>query len=102
MKLHDMKLGSKQKSLLSEMPKMDAPEYPYGLRIRLEEDQLKKMGITELPKLEKEVELIAKGYISSVSSNESEYGSHRCVEIQITEMAFEPKKKSQSETLYGE
>ena len=101
MKLSDMKLSPKQKSLISEMPKMEGPEYPYGLRIRLEDDQLKKLGMDELPKIEKEVSIVAKGFISSVSSNDSDYGSHRCVEIQITELALDKPDKSESESLYG-
>lgn len=102
--MKSMKLKNMKQEVLTAVPEEDddAPKYPYGLRIRLEEEQLAALGMKLLPGIDKEVVVSAKGYVCSVSSNESEYGSHRCVEIQLTELALEQPGKSNAEQLYGE
>lgn len=101
--MKSMKLKNMEQEVLTSAPKeIEGPKYPYGLRITLEEEQLAALGMKLLPGIDKEVAVSAKGYVCRVSSNESEYGSHRCVEIQLTELALEQPGKSSAEQLYGE
>lgn len=75
----------------------DAPSgsaYPYGLVLRLGDDELKKLGITDLPKVGAELHLIAKVEVVSVSDYDSkDGGDHESVEYQITDMALAPPEK---------
>ena len=68
------------------------PEYPYGLRLSLDEDSLEKLGIEELLEAGKSVHVVAKAEIVSVSHQESAHGKpHRSVELQITDLAVHKK-----------
>lgn len=65
-------------------------EYPYGLRIRLSDEELKKLSIEKLPEMDKEMVVTAKVKVCAVSSSEYQKGEvHRNVELQITEMGLE-------------
>lgn len=68
---------------------MEGPKYPYGLRITLGTDELKKLGIDKLPGLGDSIKIEAECDVVSVSESESLYGEHRCVELQITAMEVE-------------
>lgn len=72
---------------------MDAPVYPYGLEVRLDNDALEKLGI-ELPEVGTEMLLIAKVKVTGASSNESENGKNRSVSLQITDMCLEDDAKA--------
>lgn len=61
-------------------------EYPWGLQVRLGEDELKKLGI-ELPAVGEELMLHAKVKVCTVSSHETDAGVNRHLELQITDMA---------------
>lgn len=81
----------------------DAPRYPYGLTIRLDEQALSKLGIEELPKTEAALMVMAKATVSSVSSHATAGGSTmRTVELQVTDLACEPfkAKKNTADALY--
>lgn len=67
----------------------DGPEYPYGLRICLGTDELKKLGIEKLPELGKEIAISAKGTVCAVSENENLYGKNQSLDLQITDMELE-------------
>jgi hypothetical protein len=91
MKLTSMKLAPPEPTPEEKMyPSMacgpdSTPEYPYGLRIRLEEDQIKALGLTELPETGASVTLSAQGEISSTSAyDDAKRGVQRTIEIQIT------------------
>jgi hypothetical protein len=64
------------------------PEYPWGLLLRCDEEILKKLGITSLPDVGSSLDLVAKVKVCSVSSNETEKGAMRHIELQITDMAL--------------
>lgn len=77
----------------------DAPSesaYPYGLVLRLGDDELTKLGLTELPKVGAELHLVAKVEVIAVSDYDSkDGGDHSSVEYQITDMALmQPEKSS--------
>lgn len=70
------------------------PAYPYGLQLRLGDDELKKLGITELPKVGATFHLIAAVEVVSVSDYDSkDGGDHSSVEYQITDMALAAPEK---------
>ncbi len=61
--------------------------YGYGTSITLDHEQLKKLGITELPEVGDEYQLTATGKVSSASMNSSESsGSRTSLSIQITHL----------------
>jgi hypothetical protein len=65
------------------------PEYPYGLRIRLEDAQLDKLSIVALPKVGTRLTITADVEVCSVSAYESNTGSEqRSLELQITDLGY--------------
>ena len=70
-----------------------APDYPYGLCIRLDGDELDKLGMKELPQVGTEIPITVKAKVTRVSQSAAdtgnkEYDEMRCVELQITDMAI--------------
>jgi hypothetical protein len=82
----------------------DAPEYPYGLRIDLNDDSLEKLGITALPKVGTEMTMTCKVTVTSVSAYDRQGGeAEQSVCLQITDMEL-GAGKTQSDaatSLYG-
>lgn len=82
----------------------DAPEYPYGLRISLRDEDLTKLGIDDLPPVGGKLLLMARVEVVDVSQYRStaEDGDTRNVGLQITEMAIGPDqpKRDTAEVLY--
>mgnify|MGYP001601861367 CR=1 FL=1 len=72
-------------------------DYPYGLRLRLENDDLEKLGLTELPDVGSNMHVMADATVHSVSSNQSngDPASKKCVELQITGMKLAKGKGMQ-------
>jgi hypothetical protein len=83
-------------------PEAEAPKYPWGLCIELNEDSLKKLGITSLPAVGATMSIVAKAEVQSAS--ESQYQGDKdtrmSVSLQITDMAVAPVAKDMSATLY--
>ena len=75
----------------------DKEEYPYGLRIRLENDDLEKLGIDSLPDIDTKMKITASAVVQSISSNQSvgSEGEKKCLELQITDMSVGDKVPSQ-------
>lgn len=101
MKMTDMKMTKSEKK--DTIPSVaDAPGYPYGLCIRLDNAALEKLGITTLPKVGAKVMVHGMGVITSVSSHESKNNDSRNVEIQLQELAVdraEPMSKDERNEL---
>lgn len=101
MQLTNMKLPPvKEKPLAESAPSMPREEYPYGLRIHLDKDQLEQLGITKLPETGVEVSLVAKATVTSVNESAHDSGSgknvYRSVSLQITDLALAPPKASKN------
>jgi hypothetical protein len=83
----------------------DAPEYPYGLSLTLDEEALDKLGIDTLPATETHVMVYAKAMVTSVSVNESTgSGKRKSVSLQITDLCLEApgsSKKTDAEAIFG-
>ena len=105
MKLTNMKLGKKEVEKMTEPSKMDAPAYPYGLTLRLDNEAIEKLGM-DIPKTGKECYIYAKAKVISTHISDSAGGEkNSSVELQITDMAIEPvenEKKDTAKKLYGE
>lgn len=105
MSMIDMKMSqdeSEPSMLQSQEMSPEKPEYPCGLMISLENDQLAKLGINELPKVGSEFNFQAKGVVCRVSMQESEDGDNKCVGIQIQAIDMGEKKLSATQALYGD
>ena len=67
--------------------KSDAPAYPYGLRLELNDESMKKLGLEELPEVGETMMLKAKVVVERVSQNDTKDGGKRQdMSLQITEM----------------
>lgn len=68
----------------------EAPKYPYGLCICLDDDSLAKLGITTLPAIGQELVLMARCKVTATRAyeNQGEDGSdsEQSVDLQITDM----------------
>jgi len=103
--MKSMKLTKQETKLQNEPTEIQKEEYPYGLRLNLDNDSLKKLGITTLPEVGSYMILMAKIEVLSISENQHEGDEElrRDISIQITDMELAPEKPkpSMSETLYG-
>lgn len=93
MKMADMKLpkSSKKDGNLAVAMVSGKEEYPYGLRLDLNEDQLKNLGSLFESDTDTEVMIHAKGKVLSKRSEARTGGkSDRSMEIQITSIGCAP------------
>lgn len=64
--------------------------YPWGLSIRLEDRELKKLGMDKLPEVGSEMKCEIVCRVTSVSQEASETRqAHRCVAMQIVAMGMD-------------
>lgn len=83
----------------------DAPEYPYGLCINLDEEGLAKLGMPALPSVDQTMMITARVKVVSVSSRDSSGGDkEQNVSLQITDMEIGPDQpaKDPGQSLYGD
>jgi hypothetical protein len=81
----------------------DAPAYPYGLCLYLDDDTLKKLGFTEPPPVGTELTLMAKVVVTSTGVNQQQDGDKESrAELQITYMDLAGTAgKDAATVLYG-
>lgn len=77
-------------------PKMSPPEYPYGLRVTLEDKELKKLGFLNPPKIDQDFLLSAKCCVVSINKSE---GEKLCVSLQIEEMELKSAKEESDDSM---
>lgn len=65
------------------------PQFPYGLCLRLDGDELDKLGITTLPAVGDEFHIQAVGCVTSVAELNRADAESRNIEIQITMLGLE-------------
>ena len=89
-KLIDMKQSAREKKedMPMAMSKYEGPDYPYELRVTLDQDALKKLGMKASDfKVGDKIEILASGAVDSTASNtrSSKHGEHsnERVEIQL-------------------
>lgn len=105
MDLKSMQMSSDDQKKYSQPTALsDAPEYPYGLVINLDETSIKKLGIS-LPEVGAVMKLEALVEVCSVSKYETNKGeADRSLGLQITAMAIGLSKKGSDDVgkaLYG-
>lgn len=106
MKLSKSENGGNEVALSS--PEM---KYPYGLRLELNDETMKKLGLEKLPEVGEKLELHAKVVVERVSQSDTKEGGKRQdMSLQITDMCFgdyeedeeeERDPKSAEKKLYG-
>ncbi len=82
----------------------DQEDFPYGLRIHLNDEEISKLDIP-LPEVGSAMVLIANVKVISVRESADENGKDRNVELQITEMELAPYEKNDTDhvkKLYSE
>jgi len=83
---------------------LDAPKYPWGLCITLNDESLKKLGIETLPSVDTEVVIVAKAVVSRTSEYQTQGDkTDRSLDLQITDMQLDAGSDllgRASETLY--
>lgn len=95
-KLPSMKLSNKPKTekLLAEPAR---PEYPYGLRLSLNQETLKKVGLSvKGVKVKDKLMVMAEAEVCEIRSSSDEYSDNENMELKITNMAVAPKKMRRS------
>lgn len=66
------------------------PDYPYGLCIHMDGDELEKIGIKELPKIGEEWVIVCKCLVTRVSQDASSTREeYKSVDLQITDIGWE-------------
>lgn len=89
MKMMNMKMSKAESEKMTEAMPSDAPEYPYGLCLHLEKDQIKKLGLGT-PKAGAKLMVHGMAEVKSVSVTDEKDGKgYKSVELQITDMAVE-------------
>lgn len=101
-KLVDMKYTKAEAKAEAEeysKPSLDnEPRYPWGLQIRLEDEELKKLGITDLPEVGAEFHLTVVAEVQSATESKMASGrTDRCVCLQITMLGIDLEESAASE-----
>lgn len=96
MKMTDMKMTKAEKKESSPVPSSEynGPDFPYGLRLNLDNASLEKLGLDKLPKVGAKMMVHAMGVVVEVSQHESKNHESRRVEIQLQRLAVEDEDES--------
>lgn len=103
MKLVSMKQAPKDKRVDDGCCAMEGerPDYPWGLRITLTDEQIEALGIKTLPAVGAPVAIEAVGTVQSVSDEAVDNGkSNRRIELQLTDLAMAGASPPMAERLY--
>jgi hypothetical protein len=99
-------ISMKREPEREEMPgevEMDSPMYPEDLCLKLEAEDLERLGITSLPKVGSVMEIRARAYVKSSAVEKTHEGDEPKVEVQVTDMEIRGVDVAQSAAtlLYG-
>ena len=98
MKLIDMKLPKKsKKEMEGEMPApvpMDQPEYPYGLTLRFDKEQVEKLSSLDNIESGETVYIQARGYVKAVMTGKGRVRNQ--VEIQLEKISISTDNAEES------
>lgn len=78
-------------------------EYPYGLRLHLDTEQLEQLGIEKLPQVGTVVQIIAQATVTSLNEGASAHDkkTFRNVGLQITDLGLKsPKESKKTEDVF--
>lgn len=104
--LINMQQSAEEAKEQNEPAVSEAPKYPWGLCITLNDDSLEKLGVKSLPAVGSQVTIVAKADVSRVSGYQTQGGdSEASLDLQITDMQVEGLEASllsrAAEQLYG-
>lgn len=101
--LINMELTAEEAKELYEPKPGDAPKYPWGLSLCLENDQLEKLGITgKLPETGTVMQLVARVEVTNTGDSKSQNGEdRRSISLQVTDMSLAPEGSDPAKALYG-
>lgn len=68
---------------------VDKPKYPYGTCLYLCEDELKKLGIKDMPAVGVEIQIQAVAKVIGTSERETQQGSRKTLDLQITQLGLD-------------
>ena len=90
--LTDMRRSKKERKKQSNEDAVDinTPAIPYGLRITLDDESLKKLGIKTLPNVGDRMVVAAIGTVNSVSEHDSTRNKSRDVSIELEKLDVSP------------
>lgn len=93
MKLVNMKLPKKKKKTdLEVAAPSQSEEYPYGLRLSFQEDEIKKLGLNlKKLKVEDAFSITGEAKVVEISQTESKNINNKRLELQITAIALSNK-----------
>lgn len=77
----------------------DGEKYPYGLRMDLNSDVMKKLGVASLPKTGGEVTITARAKVVSTSVNDREGKQEKRMELQIVAMDIDAGEESAEDAI---
>lgn len=101
----NMKMSAKEAREDMEPSMPDSPKYPWGLRITLNDEELKKLGVNQLPQAGSEMLIYAAVNVTeSATMDTMDGGKSMRMELQITDLALLPKnmeENSPEKKLYG-
>ena len=87
LKLRDMRLSRSEKDDVAEVA-TDTPDFPWGLRLNLDQDALEKLGI-ELPDIGDSFLVVAVATVQSVSEHKSDDHTSQDVSLQIEKLSLD-------------
>ena len=102
--MENMKLSKSEASAIGTPAEVEAPLYPYGLRIELSDESMKKLGLESLPTVGTKMELRAIVVVERASQNETKEGKRQDMSLQITDMeldGYSDEKPSTDKKLYN-
>ena len=100
MEMKSMKLTKSEAEATAPVEaKQDSPAYPWGLRLELNDESMKKLGLEELPEVGETMILHAKVVIDRVSQNDTKDGGKRQdMSLQITDMSLSESGDEETST----
>lgn len=94
--LADMKMTqAEKKGMEPAVSEYRPPDYPYGLRISLDGESLKKLGI-DMMDVGQEVTIQGIGVVVACSMNAGTYGEQKSVDIQLQQLGVQGEEKRES------
>lgn len=99
--MKNMKM-SKSETKKMESPEVDKPQYPYGLKMNLDNETIEKLGMKTMPEMGKAMMLMAMVTVTDMHESKSEGSNYRSLGLQITDMSIEDEKESLEKRLYPE
>lgn len=101
----DMKLTPTEQKEYSDYAAIEKPQYPYGLRLSLNDEVIEKLGIAALPQVCQKMTLTATVEVCCVSQYDSadSDGPTKSMDLQIVAMELGPEKveRDAAKSLYG-